>query len=173
MWSIRAALVALVCVLIAGTAYAEAVSAPAWKFSATFPCQSQISTQTVDTAAGKIAVTQYVCDADDGNAAFIVAINDYPSGSVTEANVNSVYSGGVNGFAEGVKGTIRNSTDFALGSITGRETIIDIGEPKGAARVRAFLVGDRLYQVVAIGVPGTENSKAALDFLDSFNLTTP
>jgi len=33
-----------------------------------------------------------------------------------------------------------------------------------------FLVGNRLFQVVYGGPPGSENTKGALDFLNSFKL---
>ncbi len=45
------------------------------------------------------------------------------------------------------------------------------GAEPGAMRARIFLVGKRLYQVLAVGTAEYANSDAATAFLDSFQLT--
>ncbi|MDE2181458.1 MAG: hypothetical protein KGJ78_00400 [Alphaproteobacteria bacterium] len=171
MLSIGRALGALfIAASIAVGAHAEALNAPQWKFSATFPCQSELSGDSTDTDIGKIAITTYGCATKDVDNYFAVAISDYPLGSIKPDNIDSVYAGGVSGGATAMGGTIRNVMPITLGKITGREAIIDIPDKKLVARTRLFIIGDRMYQVIVVGAPGIETSKDCLDFLDSFKL---
>jgi hypothetical protein len=152
----------------AAGANAEHLDAKQWRFSLTFPCQSAPGSQMVDTELGKILMTMYSCGGD--NDAYMIAINDYPKGTVTPDNIDAVYTGVIDGASSNTNGKIRNIAPFTLGNVTGREALIDVSEQGGAVRTRVFLVGDRLYQVMFIGPNGQENSKGALDFLNSFTL---
>jgi len=154
--------------LVSTLAYAEALDATQWRFTITFPCPSQLDSQVVKTAIGDVVMTSYVCTS--GNNAYFAAINDYPAGTVTPNNSDTVYAGVVNGEAENSKGTLRNVAPFTLGTVTGREAVLDMTEPKGVIRSRQFLLGDRLYQVMCVEADMQDASKTCLDFLDSFTL---
>jgi hypothetical protein len=165
-----AALLVACIVLSSGGASAETLDAPQWHFRVSFPCQSQIGGQTVDTKAGRVAITTYACG--DDQTAYFVAINDYPPGIVKPEIVDSMYAGGINQAAKSANGSIRGITPYTLGGINGREALIDQLDVKRAIRQRVFIVGDRLYQIMYLGPAGTEQGKTCTDFLDSFILIT-
>ncbi len=152
----------------AATANAEALDAAPWHFRVTFPCQSGLSSQTADTAAGRIVLTYYSCG--DDKAAFMVVVNDYPAGLIKQDDIATHYAGAVNGMAEEVKGTVRNVGVYSLANIDGREAVIDVPDKHGAVKSRIFLVGDRLYQATCIGDAGIEAGTDCKAFLDSFTL---
>jgi hypothetical protein len=162
------AFIAASIVSLGGGAFAEALDAPQWNFRATFPCQSQIGGQTVDTAAGRVAITTYACG--DDQIAYLVAINDYPSGTAKPERVDTMYAGGIDQAAKSANGTIRSITPYTLGGVSGREAVVDQQDQKGTIRLRIFIVGDRLYQIMYLGPVGTEQGASCLDFLNSFTL---
>ncbi|MDE3084890.1 MAG: hypothetical protein KGJ37_06715, partial [Verrucomicrobiota bacterium] len=134
----------------------------------------QRGAQSVDTAVGKIAMNMVYHDA--GSVAYMVIFNDYPNGSVTKSGgPDKVYDGAVNGAVSSVHGKLRSSSPSKTGEVQGREIIVDIPAQKtsdqgSVARVRFFIVGDRLYQVMYIGPAGNEAKAEATGFLDSFRL---
>jgi hypothetical protein len=155
-------------ILFAGATTAEPLNAPQWHFSATFPCQSQISGQSTDTAVGRIVLTMYACG--DDSEGYMVGINDYPAGMVKPENVDGIYAGVINGAATSVKGSIRGVTVYTLANLNGREVVIDIPNTKGVLKSHVFLVGDRLYQVTCFGNAETTTGQTCKSFLDSFTL---
>lgn len=154
--------------LCTATAKAEPLDAAAWHFRVTFPCPSTLTSQTADSAVGKIVVTIYSCG--DDNAAFLVAINDYPAGTIKPEEIETRYAGIVNGMASNANGTIRTVGAYVLANVSGREVVIDIPGKQGAMKARFFLIGDRLYQVTCIGKLGTEIGQPCKAFLDSFTV---
>lgn len=159
--------VAAVFFLLPG-ANAEKLDASAWRFSVAFPCKSQLGSQTIHTAVGDVIMAFYTCDVE--TPTYLVAVNDYPKGTMLPEKVDGAYVGGITSLAETVKGTIRGITPYTLGGISGREAIVDSDDGKSVGRLRAFIVGDRLYQVFYMGPKGSEESKDCLDFLNSFTL---
>jgi hypothetical protein len=149
----------------------------AGRFVATFEGAVQRGSQPVDTAVGKITMNMVYYDG--GAIAHMVIYCDYPAGSVTSSGgPDKVCANASDGAVKSVNGTVRTSSAFQLGDVKGLEVIADIPpkDPKDSARasvakLRFFVVGDRLYQVMYIGPAGTETSPEAAAFLDSFRLT--
>ncbi len=149
----------------------------AGRFVATYPGAVQRGSQPVDTAVGKIAMNMVYYDG--GAVACMVIYCDYPAGSVgTSGGPDKVCANASDGAVKSVNGTVRTSTSCQLGGVKGLEVVADIPptDPKvstnaSVARLRFFVVGDRLYQVMYIGPSGKETSPEAVDFLDSFRLT--
>ena len=69
-----------------------------------------------------------------------------------------------------MEGTLASEKDIKLGEYPGREIQIDVANGNRLFRVRAYLVDQRLYQVVILGTKENATSKAADKFLDSFKL---
>jgi hypothetical protein len=156
--------------LFCAASKAETLDAAQWHFKAVFPCQSGVSSQTIDSEIGKLIFTTYSCE-DASSGAFMVGINDFPAGTIKAEEIGARYALVLDGMAKEVKGTIRNVAVFSLGGTDGREAIIDTTEPKGAVKSRFFLVGDRLYQALCAGSVGIETGSVCKAFLDSFVLT--
>jgi hypothetical protein len=152
--------------LLVGSAHAETRDAPGWRFRATFPCQSAISSQTVDTPVGKVILTMYSCG--DDNQAFMAIVSDYPAGTVKPEEIPSRYAGAVDGMANQVKGTIHSVAITTLGGIEGREVVIDLPEKQGVLTSHVFLIGDRLYQATCVGATSADPATPCRAFLNSF-----
>lgn len=162
------ALAACTLALLAIGARAETMDNTQWGFSAVFPCQSQLNTQPVSTKAGNVTLVMYMCT--DGETAFFVGVTDYPAGAITQQQLDDVYNGVANGAATNSNGTLRSLDPYTLGSVAGREAVIDVASSNQTMHARFFVVGDRLYQELFLGPTGQENSQTALDFLNAFAL---
>ena len=149
----------------------------AGRFVVSLPNPVQRGSQQVDTKVGKIAMNMVYYDG--GAIAYMIIYCDYPAGSVASSGgPDKVCANASAGAVQNVNGTIRTSSSYQLGDVKGLEIVADIPskDPKvpanaSVARVRFFVVGDRLYQVMYIGPTGTETASKAVAFLDSFRLT--
>ncbi len=76
------------------------------------------------------------------------------------------------GIVERVMGkVVREKTVTLDDKHPGRDLVAEVSQPdKGRLRARLFLVGSRLYQVIAVGTKGWTESKEADQVLDSFAL---
>jgi hypothetical protein len=103
------------------------------------------------------------------DAAFAVSYADLML-EVPADQVRGVVSGYVKSLA-GKGGKVLSSKDCTIGpdKVAGREVLIQ--QPKNFLRVRATIVGKRLYQVVAAGPKDFVTSKDADKVLDSFEIT--
>jgi hypothetical protein len=148
----------------------------AGRFVATFEGAVQRGAQPVDTAVGKITMNMVYYDG--GAIAHMVIYCDYPAGSVASSGgPEKVCANASDGAVKSVNGTVRTSSPYQLGDSNGLEVVADIPpkDPKdlasaSIAKLRFFVVGDRLYQVMYIGPAGTETNPEAVTFLDSFRL---
>ena len=149
----------------------------AGRFVATFQGPVQHGSQQVPTAVGTIAMNMVYYDG--GPVADMVIYCDYPAGSVAKSGgPDAVCKNASDGAVKNVGGTVRTSFPYHLGDVQGLEIVADIpskdpNTPANAsvARIRFFVVGDRLYQLMYIGPVGSETNPKAVAFLDSFRLT--
>jgi hypothetical protein len=147
------------------------------RFLATFPGPVQRGSQQVDTAVGKIAM--HMVYFDGGAVAYMVIYSDYPAGSVAQSGgASKVCSNASDGAVKAVKGTVRTSSPCRLGDINGLEIVADLPAKDSSApaeasiaRLRFFVVADRLFQIMYLGPMGKETGREGLAFLDSFRLT--
>jgi len=148
--------------LFAITVRAETTVDKEGRFSVNFPGPAKQQVQNVDTAVGKVAI--HVTFQDAGTIAYMIIYNDYPP------ETKFSFQGAIDGGVKNVKGTLRSQAPYKLGDIEGIEFIADGPKSETVFRVRYFYVGSRLYQAMYDGPHGTETSKAATDFLDSFRV---
>jgi hypothetical protein len=149
----------------------------AGRFVVSLPKPVQRGSQAVDTAVGKIAMNMVYYDG--GAIAYMIIYCDYPAGSVARSGgPDKVCANASDGAVKNVGAKMRTSVSYQLGDVKGLEVVADIPskDPKDStnasvARLRFFVVGDRLYQVMYIGPTGTDTSPPAVAFLDSFRLT--
>jgi hypothetical protein len=155
----------------------ETVVDDAGRFVATFPGPVQRRSQQVDSAVGKITMNMIFVDRTA--EAYMIIFSDYPEGSVAQSGgADSVCSNARDGAVKSVNGKVRTSASCRMGELKGLEVVVDIPpqDPKAAgtlsaSRLRFFVVGDRLYQLMYIGPNGTETSPEAMAFLNSIRLT--
>src|SRR5262249_3510282 len=76
------------------------------------------------------------------------------------------------GFVKGVKGKSTSSKAIKLQKkYPGREFAFDIPDLEGKGKGRVYIVGDRLYQVTALGTEDFMSSDDIDVFFNSFKLT--
>jgi hypothetical protein len=153
-------------VLFAAAASGESVKGNG--FSAAFPCTSQLQMQIVAAGKLKIPVTTRICEGKD--AVYYVVVSDFPKGFIAKKSVNVALADAVGGAAANIKGSIRANLPFMLGSVLGRDALIDVTGQKAAVHLRVFFIGDRQLQAMVVAPKGRENGKPALAFLNSFRL---
>ncbi len=138
------------------------------KFSVTLPDKPAEKTNKVKTDVGELDLHSFLVDQND--RAMVVMYSDYPAGSVGAANADKVLAGCIEGNVKSLKGKLASEEKITTGKAkhVGREIRIEMPDKKGIYRARLFLVGDRLYQVVALGPDDFAKGKAVDAFLNSF-----
>lgn len=154
----------------ASLAWGDTVASKDGHYSANFPGPAKESTQTVTTDSGP--TTAHILTYQTPKAIFTALYSDYPPRAVGRVPVDVVYAGAIDGAARKAGGTLRSSVPIQVESVTGREAVFDAPNKTETVRVRYFLVGNRLYQVMYDGPSGTEKSQEATNFLNSFHLTS-
>jgi hypothetical protein len=140
------------------------------KFSALFPTQPEVTTQTIPTAAGTIPYTTCMSEIEGGAVAYGVAFNDYPE-TVLQADVEKVLDGGRDGAKANLKGEIVSETSMTFAGHPAREFTIagDVEGQKLLYHTRIVLIGTRLYQLQIVRVGDTPVDLAdAIRFFASF-----
>ena len=162
-------LAALFLILFAtSAAHAEKNDNAAFKFEATFPCQSAMSSRAGQTGTGDVVTNMYACSL--GNHSFAIIVTDYPAGTVTDKNRDTKYAGSLTSAANNVQGRIRSNFIYKSGNLVGRDAIVDNPGDNETIRTRLIFSKDRLYQVIASVETGKEDGIDVWDFFNSFRI---
>jgi hypothetical protein len=141
------------------------------KFTVTLPAKPTEQTTKVPTDVGQLDMHMFIVDQKD--RAYLVTYIDYPKGSVGD-KADKVLDGVVDGNVKGTKGKLTSQDKITLTvgkkDYPGRAVTIAMPDNKNVYRGRAFLVGDRLYQVVALGPDEFVKGDAVKGYLDSFKI---
>jgi hypothetical protein len=139
------------------------------KFSVTLPEKPAEKTSKVPTDLGKLELHIFIVDQKD--RAFLVTYSDYPPKTVGD-NAEKLLAGVIEGNAKSLKGKVLSDEKITIGKgkYPGREVRIEMPDKKGLYRARIYIVGDRLYQVVALGPDEFAKSKAVDDYMKSFTI---
>lgn len=137
---------------------------PAWGFAASFrspPTQSE-TPASADGSAGRTITVEAV---DAGRDELVHVID----GSGSTKTDDQALADAPGALARSVGGAVGSMTYTASGNVTGRE--FQLSRPgRPAARVRIFVAGKRLYEVIAQSTLGPDD-RFVTEFLDSFRLT--
>ena len=143
----------------------------AGRFSVMAPVVLKETTQTQETAAGKVVCHLYLGNL--GGLGYGVAYSDYPEEGVRKSDPEKILDGGRNGAVSNVNGKLVIETKIALEGNPGRELVIDAKDASQGdltIKARLFLVGNRLYVVMAAAKKGQVGFKEMDQFLQSFKL---
>ena len=137
------------------------------KFSVAMSEKPKEQTNKVKTDVGEVDLHAFLVDQKD--RAVVVMYSDYPAGSVAEKS-EKVMAGCIEGNVKALKGKLLTEDKITIGKAKhpGREIRIEMPDKKSIYRARLFIVGDRLYQVVALGPDDYTKTKAVDDFMKSF-----
>lgn len=131
-------------------------------FAARFPGPTERKSIVSDTDAGR--VTMHIVLTNTGTNAYSVSYYDIPASAAVSVG------GGAKRAAENINGKVRSEKTCKLGDVDGLEVIVDVPSAEMVSRMRLYIVDGRFFQVVYFGPAGSESTKDALAFLDSFRL---
>ena len=107
------------------------------------------------------------------NLFYMVSYCDYPPNMVFADSVGlseEFFQTTIEAAAESVKGAVAYSSDISLGKHPGKTWRIDYLEGKAVIKNRAYLVGNRYYQLQTISWKEKSLNSDGTRFFDSFRL---
>lgn len=132
-----------------------------------FPKEPSTSTRKLATVAGAIPVHSAKLEVKRG-LHYAVTVTTYPE-SFNSAKPAKILDGVRDGMKSG-DGAITSEKVITLGAEKwpGREIVIDAGS--NSIRCQIFLVGNKLYQIQAVGSKDSTTTPSVNDFFTSFDL---
>jgi len=140
-------------------------------FTAAFPKLPHESTQTVDTAAGKITFHELSADAIRGRVSYSIIYNDYPD-IVLKTPAEELLDGGRDGAVRDLDGKLLSEIGLVLDGHPGREYTIETQQNghRFLIHTRVFLVDSRMYQLQVSRVDDTPlDFSEVIRFFGSFD----
>jgi hypothetical protein len=138
-------------------------------FSVSLPGTPTQDSQAVNTAIGNIMMYTFMIELSE--SAYMVAYSDYPDSLVNQTPADILLSGARDGAVGNVQGRLVNETYLSLQGHPGRELLIETAGAEAFARVRIFLVGNRMYQVMALTTSQSDSQTEEItNYLNSFHL---
>jgi hypothetical protein len=143
------------------------------KFTVEMPGTPEKASHDMPIKSGTMTFNSYIVDMPEKAKFFMVCYVDYPPGTSdgSVASAHDVMDKYVAGGARKKNLKLEKKSQITLGNHPGQEYLFD--EPKYGDKSswRVYLVGNRLYQLVASWSPkGEEPSADAQRFLKSFQL---
>ncbi|MBN2572894.1 MAG: hypothetical protein JXA68_12255 [Ignavibacteriales bacterium] len=141
-------------------------------FAVEFPSEPERMTQSVPTEVGDIQMTIYQAMSSDGNVVYFVSYNDYPAELVEQGDPESMLEEGMNGALGTYSSQLISSKKIKYGDHPGIEFFAG-GESQGYAinvKARMYLVENRLYQALVLGLEGSIDEDEMDEFLETFRL---
>ena len=105
----------------------------------------------------------------DGGPTYAASVLIIPSTALRKIPMQQRTQIVLDTFLKEVKGKVADEKDIKQGRVPGKE--YQIALPKGAARLRVFAVGGRVYRASVIGSKEQVESKDAETFLNSYKLS--
>lgn len=144
----------------------QALTNAAGKYKLLMPGSPKSQTEA---AAG---MTMHIQSYEERDGAFMVMYVDAPiPANESEAQIQARLDGSRNGALANVKGKLISESQIKLADkYHGREFRGEITKPQGVIVTRIYLVGGRLYQVMALGNPSWVDRDVIKKCLGSFEL---
>src|SRR5262249_10893430 len=145
---------------------AKVLSSAEGKFTVYMPAQPKPKNLNV---LG-VTMKSFFYQQQDGAYGFAFADPPIPAGESSEQTQKRL-DGARDGMVRNIQGELVGESRIWLqAKHPGREVRADLPGKVGIARARVYLVGQRMYQVIAVGRPAWVNSVEATKFLDSLAL---
>ncbi|MBV9756384.1 MAG: hypothetical protein JO047_04960 [Alphaproteobacteria bacterium] len=113
--------------------------------------------------------TRYTIDL--GDTAYIVAVDEYAPGKLTNANPMVLLDSAQGAVLKGLNGTLRQRRAVTVSGFPGREILFDTAD-HNTGKVRVYVVRNRLYQTWYLGPSGQETRPDVDRFLNSFRVSS-
>jgi hypothetical protein len=139
------------------------------KFSVNLPGKPSEKTRKIKV--GDRELDLHVVSVEQKDRAFVVTYLDYPKGTVGD-DKDKFLAGVVERNVGLLKGKVSAEEKITLGKDKhpGRDVKVDMPDKKQLYRARVFLVGDRVYQIVALGPEEFVKGKEVDAYFDSFKV---
>jgi hypothetical protein len=166
----NAGVVAVCAVLVATCANAQWIEFQSEEagFQAKFPSHPAHKSLTVKTASGPHELTTFTVS--DKTITFSVTLTALPNNELESVGATVVLDGARDGAVANVQGVLLSELIIDLDGHPGRELTISAASGKAEIRQRLYLVGNRLYQLLAVTPNGESISPRVSRFFDSFKL---
>jgi hypothetical protein len=140
-------------------------------YSALFPVEPKTTSNKQATNAGEIEVNSAM--ATHADTSFAVATTDYPPDFIEPGDAETMLDDGRDGMVATYNGTVVKDEKIKLGDHPGRAVTIEADAQGVTVKIisRFYLVDNRLYQLMIVGMKDKINEADATKFLDSFKLT--
>jgi hypothetical protein len=139
-------------------------------FTVLFPKKSDEETDSINTQIGSISRQTYVAEDDSGQSSYLVMCIHYPREAIESANYDLILDGIRDDLMATYRGQIYSEERIALDNYPGRELNFEGQWKKNVVfgNVMTFLVEERLYLLMALGVEEKVNAEGAERFFVSF-----
>jgi hypothetical protein len=138
-------------------------------FSAIYPGDPTLQTQTIQTASGPVPMSVWYYEASD-DLSYYVALGKYPEGSLSSGSLSDAYDAAVTDMSNMSLGmTVTEHGDVTISGHAGRTFTV----ANSAVTVKGELiaVGDNLYKVYVLYPSDASESPNTRIFLSGFTLT--
>ncbi len=137
-------------------------------FSVMLPTGVSNETDVVETKLGELEYVMY--KARSKYSQFLIAYTDYPPDYIDDSNPADLLVGAAKGAAANINGKLTKEESFLHNDIAVREVHVK-GPNRVHMRCRVMLVGNRLYQVMALSNRRHVGDSKVDEVLESFQLT--
>lgn len=166
---VHALCIVLIYTISAGASFAYTLKSDEGRFVADMPAEPTFEKLNEKASSGPYVRYQWLTD--QGSKAWIVTYNDYQAGTINKTGLEQAYKNAVQGGVQGVKGELRSEKSITQQGITGKESLVYMPNGPLMMRQRIFILGDRLYQNIYVGPPGSENDSEVNAFFASFKVS--
>ena len=160
--------VALIYAFSVSVTFAYTLKSDEGRFTAEMPAEPGFEKLNEQASSGPYVRYQWLTD--QGSKAWIVTYNDYQAGTIAKTGLAQAYTNAVQGGVKGVKGELRNEKSITQAGVSGKESLVFMPNGPLIMRQRIFIIGDRLYQNIYVGPPGSENDAEVDAFFGSFRV---
>lgn len=146
------------------------IFAPAGQgFSAAYPGQPTLQTQTIQTTAGPVPTSVWYYEESE-DLSYYVALAKYPEGSLSSGSLSDVYDKAVTDMSHISLGmTVSGQGDVTVNGHAGRT--FTVANSVVMVKGELIAVGDNLYKVYVLCPPAASGSPNVSAFLAAFKLT--
>ncbi len=145
------------------------IKSTAGRFAVVAPTTLKEEAKPISTEVGNLTLNQLM--GIKGDTAYIVAYTDYPAQHIQSVPADTLLEGAVSGVIQGLRGNLTSKTNTSLDGNPGKEFSMTVkyNGQDVTYRERAFLVKNRLYQLIAT-TPQSVNNPEIDSFMNSFRL---
>jgi len=135
-------------------------------FSVLLPGTASEHEGKLTTKAGAVDVAYFLVEYKD--LTYVVSVSKFPKGTLKADTQNKRLENARDGALESAGGELVSEKAVKLGTVPGRELLID--GKKAFVRTRIYAAENRLYQTMAVGSKDKVHGANAKRFFDSFKI---